>query len=295
MQELLGKTQETLVETLAVSTNTKLRSQRTGDRMHKANRFVLWYACWHISEKRPRRGLWRELYLQRRWAPLPGALFGTGRKEEKTRLSLPPRLVGANEGGTDRPVYALPLSGSCRASTPKCTLHRSRCSAVSLSLSLCPSVSLYSSYLVLRNFVEREAGTLFATSATTPSSRRYVVARSPSRERGLSNRRSGEARCRQLSAREKVEVKARRQEEVKEEGQEMKEKEIPKYPFPCLKTFDFGLTTTELKVVKERRNSSTAAENNAFQTKTESRHAGRSEMVHADGRELVNERTRAIH
>jgi len=104
--------------------------------MHKANRFVLWYACWHISEKRPRRGLWRELYLQRRWAPLPGALFGTGRKEEKTRLSLPPRLVGANEGGTDRPVYALPLSGSCRASTPKCTLHRSRCSAVSLSLSL---------------------------------------------------------------------------------------------------------------------------------------------------------------
>lgn len=93
-------------------------------------------------------------------APLPGALFGTGRKEEKTRLSLPPRLVGANEGGTDRPVYALPLSGSCRASTPKCTLHRSRCSAVSLSFSCCPSASLYPSYLVLRNFVEREAGTL---------------------------------------------------------------------------------------------------------------------------------------
>ncbi|EGI69014.1 hypothetical protein G5I_02182 [Acromyrmex echinatior] len=201
-----------------------------------------------------------------------------------------------------------------------------------------------------------------ATSATTPSFRRYVVARSnlgtwymapqglshsvsipraaahavPSRERGLSNRRSGEARCRQLSAREKVEAKARRrQEEVKEEGQEMKEEEIPKSPFPCLKKirlrivkrFDFGLTTTELKVVKERRNSSTAAEKNAFtvgshittsshslirpcgffprwmradknpscQTKTESRHAGRSEMVHADGRELVNERTRAIH
>jgi len=124
--------------------------------MHKANRFVLRYARWHISEKRPRRGLWRELYLQRRWASLPSALFGTGRKEEKTRLSLPPRLVGANEGGTDRPVYALPLSGSCRASTPKCTLHRSRCSAVSLY----PSASLYPSYLVLRNFVEREAGTL---------------------------------------------------------------------------------------------------------------------------------------
>lgn len=129
--------------------------------MHKANRFVLRYARWHISEKRPRRGLWRELYLQRRWAPLPDALFGTGRKEEKTRLSLPPRLVGANEGGTDRPVCALPLSGSCRASTPKCTLHRGRCSAVPLSFSLCPSVSsLHFSYLVLRNFVEREAGTL---------------------------------------------------------------------------------------------------------------------------------------
>lgn len=109
--------------------------------MHKANRFVLRYARWHISEKRPRRGLWRELYLQRRWAPLPGALFGTGRREEKTRLSLPPRLVGANEGGTDRPVYALPLSRSCRASTPKCTLHR--CSAVFLSFSLCPSVSSF--------------------------------------------------------------------------------------------------------------------------------------------------------
>lgn len=36
------------------------------DRMHKANRFVLRYERWHISEKRPRRGLWRELYLQRR-------------------------------------------------------------------------------------------------------------------------------------------------------------------------------------------------------------------------------------
>lgn len=105
--------------------------------MHKANRFVPRYARWHISEKRPRRGLWRELYLQRRWASPPGALFGAGRKEEKTRLSLPPRLVGANEGGTDGPVYALPLSGSCRASTPKCTLHRSRCSAVSLSFSFC--------------------------------------------------------------------------------------------------------------------------------------------------------------
>lgn len=128
--------------------------------MHKANRFVLRYARWHISKKRPRRGLWRELYLQRRWASPPGALFGAGRKEEKTQLSLPPRLVGANEGGTDGPVYALPLSGSCRASTPKCRLHRSWCSAVSLSFSFCPSVSLYPSYLVLRNFVKREAGTL---------------------------------------------------------------------------------------------------------------------------------------
>ncbi|KYN13255.1 hypothetical protein ALC57_14551 [Trachymyrmex cornetzi] len=127
-------------------------------------------------------------------------------------------------------------------------------------------------------FARKQAS--IATSATTPSSRRYVVARS-----------------------------------------------IPKSQLPCLKRFDFGLTTTELKVVKERRNSSTAAEKNAFtvgshittsshslirpcgffprwmradknppcQTKTESRHAGRSEMVHADGRELVNERTRAIH
>jgi len=103
--------------------------------MYKASRFVLRYARWHISEKRPRRGLWRELYLQRRRGPSTGR-SSAPRKEEKTRLNLPPRLVGANEGGTDRPVYALPLSRSCRASTPKCTLHYSRHGAPSLSLSL---------------------------------------------------------------------------------------------------------------------------------------------------------------
>lgn len=127
--------------------------------MHKANRFVLRYACWHISEKRPRRGLWRELYLQRRRDPSLPKRSSASRKEEKTRLSPPPRLVGANEGGTDRPVCALPLSGSCRASTPKCTLHRSQ---RRLSFSLRASSCLFSSpsYLVLRNFVEWEAGTL---------------------------------------------------------------------------------------------------------------------------------------
>lgn len=111
--------------------------------MHKANRFVLRYARWHISEKRPRRGLWRELYLQRRWDPSLPRRSSASRKEEKTRLSPPPRLVGANEGGTDRPVCALPLSGSCRASTPKCTLHRSQ----RLSFSLLASLRLSSSTL----------------------------------------------------------------------------------------------------------------------------------------------------
>lgn len=112
--------------------------------MHKANRFVLRYARWHISEKRPRRGLWRELYLQRRWDPSLPRRSSASRKEEKTRLSPPPRLVGANEGGTDRPVCALPLSGSCRASTPKCTLHRSQ---RRLSFSLRASSCLFSSTL----------------------------------------------------------------------------------------------------------------------------------------------------
>lgn len=74
-------------------------------------------------------------------APLPRR-SSASRKEEKTWLSPPPRLVGANEGGTDRPVCALPLSGSCRASTPKCTLHQRR-----LSLSRYASSHLFSSTL----------------------------------------------------------------------------------------------------------------------------------------------------
>lgn len=53
------------------------------------------------------------------------------RKDGKGWLSLPPRLVGANEGGTDRPVCTLPLSGSCRASTPRCTLRCVQCNGMS--------------------------------------------------------------------------------------------------------------------------------------------------------------------
>jgi len=68
-------------------------------------------------------------------AALPGALRHR-EKKKRLRLSLPPRLVGANEGGTDRPVCALPLSGSCRASTPKCTLHTAAGAAPSLPLLL---------------------------------------------------------------------------------------------------------------------------------------------------------------
>lgn len=44
-------------------------------------------ARWHISEKRPRRGLWRELYLQRRRAPLYTRRSSAPRKEEKTRVA----------------------------------------------------------------------------------------------------------------------------------------------------------------------------------------------------------------
>ncbi|KYN39454.1 hypothetical protein ALC56_05947 [Trachymyrmex septentrionalis] len=101
---------------------------------------------------------------------------------------------------------------------------------------------------------------------------------------------------------EKVEAKARRQEEVKEEGQEMKEEEEEEEE---VREGDGsrGEQTTELRVVKERLirpygffpRWMRADKNPPCQTKTESRHAGRSEMVHADGRELVNERTRAIH
>lgn len=76
------------------------------------------------------------------------------KKGRKGWLSLPPRLVGANEGGTDRPVCTLPLSGSCRASTPN-RIHvalRSLCNAVSLSLFL--------SHHLLRNSADREVGVL---------------------------------------------------------------------------------------------------------------------------------------
>lgn len=64
----------------------------------------------------PRRGLVEvydatRTYLHRRSKALFQALFGT-EKGRKGWLSLPPRLGGANEGGTDRPVCTLPLSGS---------------------------------------------------------------------------------------------------------------------------------------------------------------------------------------
>ena len=80
------------------------------------------------------------------------------KKGRKGWLSLPPRLVGANEGGTDRPVCTLPLSGSCRASTPN-RIHvalRSLCATPCLSLSL----SLFLSHHLLRNSADREVGVL---------------------------------------------------------------------------------------------------------------------------------------
>lgn len=91
--------------------------------------------------------------------PSTEAFFGIEKRRKDSAKPAPPRLVGANEGGTDRPVCALPLSGSCRASTPKCTLHRSQ-RRLSFSLRVFASLFHHPSYLVLRNFVEREAGTL---------------------------------------------------------------------------------------------------------------------------------------
>ncbi|KYQ48271.1 hypothetical protein ALC60_12599 [Trachymyrmex zeteki] len=84
-------------------------------------------------------------------------------------------------------------------------------------------------------------------SVSIPRATAHAV---PSRERGLSNRRSGEARCRQLSAvREGKGGGKSKKTGGGKRGQEMKEEEIPKSLPPCLKRFDFGLTTTELKVV----------------------------------------------
>lgn len=131
-------------ETLAVSTNMKRfdpRGQATGC----TKRTVLCFGM--RAGIFPRRDL-VEVYgascTYNDVGPLYQALSSApAEKKKRLGLSLPPRLVGANEGGTDRPVYALPLSGSCRASTPKCTLHCGRCSAVFLSFSLCSSVWCY--------------------------------------------------------------------------------------------------------------------------------------------------------
>lgn len=122
------------------------------------------YASWHISEKRSPLEVYSAscTYIDVRGEREGGGEGGSSssqcvrrwKKGRKGWLSLPPRLVGANEGGTDRPVCTLPLSGSCRASTPN-RIHvalRSLCNAVSLSLFL--------SHHLLRNSADREVGVL---------------------------------------------------------------------------------------------------------------------------------------
>lgn len=71
-------------------------------------------------------------------------------KGRKGWLSLPPWLVGANEGGTDRPVCTLPLSGSCR---PR-SVH------VASWLGAAACLSPFLSHQLLRNSADREAGVL---------------------------------------------------------------------------------------------------------------------------------------
>ena len=128
------------------------------------------YASWHISEKRSPLEVYsasctyidgskRERERERR-GPSSSQCVRHWKKGRKGWLSLPPRLVGANEGGTDRPVCTLPLSGSCRASTPN-RIHvalRSLCATPCLSLSL--SLSLFLSHHLLRNSADREVGVL---------------------------------------------------------------------------------------------------------------------------------------
>ncbi|KYN08409.1 hypothetical protein ALC62_00606 [Cyphomyrmex costatus] len=114
-------------------------------------------------------------------------------------------------------------------------------------------------------------------SVSIPRAAAHAV---PSRERGLSNRWSGEARCRQLSAvrgeraesnrGEKVEAKARRQE--------MEEKEVREGMYLFLKR-----TTTELKVVAFTVGSHITTSSHSL-----IRPRGFSPR-------WVNERTRAIH
>ena len=101
------------------------------------------YASWHISEKRSPLEVYSAscTYIdgsERERAsegPSSSQCVRHWKKGRKGWLSLPPRLVGANEGGTDRPVCTLPLSGSCRASTPN-RIHvalRSLCATPCLS------------------------------------------------------------------------------------------------------------------------------------------------------------------